>query len=91
MQMTTRFRQQLKAKAHHLKPVITIGASGLTENIKKDVEQLLADHELIKIRINETDRTVRETLFTEVCQSALAEPIQLLGGVGTVYRKKQEE
>jgi RNA-binding protein len=87
MALSTKFKQQLKAQAHPLRPIVQIGVNGLTENVKKEVERGLEDHQLIKIRIQETDREVRHQLFAEICQSTAAEPIQLIGKVGILYRK----
>lgn len=88
--LTTKIRQQLKARAHKLKPIVSIGNNGYTDNVKKEIERGLHDHELIKIRIQGIDREARSVLFTEICESVAAEPIQLIGGVATIYRKNEE-
>jgi RNA-binding protein len=56
MPYTTKFKQQLKAKAHKLKPIVIVGNNGFTESVKKEIERGLIDHELIKIRINAADK-----------------------------------
>jgi RNA-binding protein len=43
-------KKALKAKAHHLKPVILIGQKGLTEDLIQSVHEALEAHELIKIK-----------------------------------------
>jgi len=91
MQTTTKFKQQLKAKAHALKPIVFIGNNGFTENIKNEVDRALTDHELIKIRFPMMDRKERQRLFDEVCEAVGAEGVQLIGRVGVVYRKSVKE
>ncbi len=90
MSLTTKNKQLLKAKAHKLKPIVFIGNNGFTENIKKELERALYDHELIKIRIQETDREAKKALFVDVCESVAAEPIQLIGNIGIIYRKSSK-
>lgn len=40
----------LKAKAHHLKPIILIGKNGITESVIQEIDGALYAHELIKIK-----------------------------------------
>lgn len=91
MALTPKFRQQLKAKAHKLNPIVIIGNQGLTENVLKEIDRGLTDHELMKIRINCEDRDEKRAMFEEICQTTHAEPVQLIGGVGIIYRKNEDE
>lgn len=86
--LSSKQRQQLKAKAHSLNPIIFIGNNGFTDNIKNDIDRGLNDHELIKIRI-QAERDVREDLFLEICEAVRAHPVQLIGGIGVIYRKNE--
>jgi RNA-binding protein len=90
MPLNTRFKQQLKAKAHKLKPIVFIGNNGLTENVIKEIDRGLNDHEIIKIRIQASEREERQTLFAEACAAISAEAVQLIGGIGVIYRKRSE-
>lgn len=87
MTITTKFKQQLRAKAHQLKPIVYIGSKGFTENVRDEIDRGLTDHELIKIRIQGMDRSLRKALFTEICENVSAEAVQLVGGTGVLYRK----
>lgn len=90
MKLTTKQKQELKAKAHTMKPFLSIGQLGLTDAVKKEADQALYDHELIKLRINTDDRTVRKAFFSELCKALEAEEIQLIGHIGTIYRKSDK-
>jgi len=90
MKLTTKQKQEFKAKAHTMKPIISIGQLGLSEAVKKEADQALYDHELIKVRIHTEDRTVRKAFFSELCKTLEAEEIQLIGHVGTIYRKSDK-
>lgn len=89
MSLTPKMRQYLKAKAHKLKPVVMIGSKGLTENVHNEIDRALNDHELIKIRIQGEDRAMREELLNEIIQISHAEKVQLIGGIGTIYRPSE--
>lgn len=88
--LTPKIRQQLKGKAHKLKPIVFIGNKGLTANVINEINRGLEDHELIKIRIQDNDREVRRALFAEICETVEACPVQLIGSVGLIYRKNEE-
>ena len=88
MPLTPKIKQQLKAKAHKLKPVIMIGNKGLTDAVNKEIDKALHDHELIKIRIQTNDRECRRELFAQICEVNQAEIVQMIGSIGVVYRIK---
>lgn len=90
MSLTPKVRQHLKGLAHKLKPVIMLGNNGLTDAVNKEIDRALNDHELIKIRIQTTDRELRRELFKQICETNQAELVQMIGSIGVVYRKKAE-
>lgn len=79
----------LKAKAHHLNPIIIIGQNGLTQPVLDEIEIALEHHELIKIKANQHDKEDCNTYANEVCQSLKAEFIGRIGKTLIIYRKKQ--
>lgn len=88
MKLTSKERQQLKAKAHALRPVVLIGNQGLTENVQMEIGRALHDHELIKIRLSGSDREQKRQTFAEISATHQAELIQLVGNIGVVYLKR---
>ncbi|VVC75844.1 RNA-binding protein [Aquicella siphonis] len=91
MPLTPKTRQQLKAQAHKLKPVILLGNNGLTDAVSKEVDRALNDHELIKIRIQSSDRDLRRALFNQICAGNQAELVQVIGSIGVIYRKNPDK
>jgi len=79
-------RKFLKATAHSLKPVVMIGAHGLTEAVIKEAGVALAAHELIKVRVLGDDRAAREAWFKELCVALDAAPVQHIGKLLLLYR-----
>lgn len=91
MTLNTKLKQALKAKAHHLKPIILLGNQGLTENVLKEIGRALNDHELIKIRIPIQDRDERKAVIAEICASQQADLVQSIGNICTIYRVNSDK
>jgi putative YhbY family RNA-binding protein len=84
-------RKKLKARAHALNPIIHLGNKGLTEAVIAEVGRALAAHELIKVRAGSMERDEREAALAELCARLDAQPVQHIGKILVVYRKKPEE
>ena len=91
MSLTPKQKQKLKGYAHALRPIVYIGHNGLTEAVNKELDRALNDHELIKMRIQLEDRNVRREMFDEICKIHHAELVQVIGNVGVLFRKNEEE
>jgi RNA-binding protein len=89
--MDTSFKKSLKSQAHHLKPVIILGAKGLTDAVIAETNIALLAHELIKIKMNNTEKADRMSLATELCQQLKAEFIQIIGNTLIIFRKNEEK
>lgn len=85
-ELTPEQRKFLKAQAHALKPVVMIGAQGLTEAVTQEVGRALSAHELIKIRVLGDDREARETYLEALCAELGAAPVQHIGKLLLIYR-----
>ncbi|HAT1596923.1 TPA: ribosome assembly RNA-binding protein YhbY [Legionella pneumophila] len=88
--MDTSFKQSLKAKAHHLKPVVLLGAKGLTEAILAETNVALLAHELIKVKINGAEKEDRMQMAKALCEQLDAELVQMIGNTLVLYRKNNE-
>lgn len=84
-------RLRLKARAHHLKPVVLLGAHGLTEPVIREIDRALAAHGLIKIRVPGDDRTMREAIFAAVADRLGAAPVGAIGKLLILFRPKPDE
>lgn len=85
--MNTTQRQALKAQAHHLKPVVLLGAKGLTPAVVEETNVALTAHELIKVKINGAEKEDRIFMTNELCEQLKAELIQLIGHTAIIYRQ----
>jgi RNA-binding protein len=82
-------KRELKAKAHHLNPVVTIGDKGLSKSVLKELNIALDAHELIKVKVHSEDRNERKTIMSEMARSLDATPINQIGKVLIIYRKNE--
>jgi len=83
-------RKLLKARAHALKPVVTVGNERLSASVLKEIETSLKAHDLIKIRVTGDDRDARLALLGEICNLTGASPVQHIGKILVVYRENPE-
>ena len=90
IQLTTAQRKEKRADAHHLDPVVLIGAGGLTPAVTKEVDAALSAHGLIKVRFSSDDRAVRELAFAQLADTLNAAPIQHIGKLFILWREKPE-
>lgn len=86
MLINTKQRKFLRAQAHPLNVVVTIGAKGLTDAVKAEVELALSSHELIKIKLPADDKADKITSLETLSEELNAAQVQLIGRVGILYR-----
>ncbi len=90
MPLKTRHIRQLRSLAHHCKPVVIIGGAGLSGAVLTEIDLALAQHELIKVRVNAADRAQREAFITTITQQTSAEVIQRIGHIAVFYRRAKK-
>ncbi len=81
----------LRAKAHHLQPVVTIGHHGLTPAVMHEIDLALVKHELVKIRVFSDVRDDREALLAKICADVECAAVQHVGKVLVVWRPNPEK
>jgi putative YhbY family RNA-binding protein len=83
-------RRSLRARAHRLHPVVSIGQHGLTPRVLHEIDLALTAHELIKVRVFNDDRSEREAMLSSVCRQLNCAPVQHLGKVLVLWRRMPE-
>jgi len=89
--LDTSFKQSLKAQAHHLKPVVLLGAKGLTDAVIAETDAALTAHELIKVKINGAEKEDRIEMARSLCVQLEAELVQMIGNTAIIYRKNKDQ
>ena len=90
-ELTPAERSDLRARAHHLNPVVTVAGNGLTPAVLTEIERALQAHELIKVKVQGAEREQREALMQELCAAVDAAPVQHIGSILVVWRARRED
>lgn len=83
-------RQNLKARAHPLKPTVMIGNAGLTSAVLQEISRSLKSHEVIKISVQSGDREARKTMLQQICTQLNAAPVQHIGKILVIYQPQPD-
>lgn len=83
-------KKNLRGQAHHLKPIVTVAAKGLSEMVVAEIERALNDHELIKVKLR-GDREQRKAWVLSIAEQCKAELVHSIGQVACFYRKHPEK
>ena len=86
IQLTPAQRKERRAEAHHLDPVVLIGADGLTPAVRKETDAALRAHGLIKVRVFSDERATREEMLAALADELNAAPIQHIGKLLVLWR-----
>lgn len=88
--LTVLQRQNLKARAHPLKPTVMIGSAGLTPTVLGEISCALKSHELIKIRVMNEDREARVVILEQICTQLNAVAVQHIGKILVIYQPQED-
>jgi RNA-binding protein len=89
--ITSAERRALRARAHHLHPVVAIGQHGLTPSVLKEIDVNLRAHELIKVRAFSDIRGERDAMLGQICAKLGAAPVQHIGKLLILWRPTPKE
>ena len=79
-------RRSLRQLAHHLKPIVRLGAGGASEGVISELDRALSDHELVKVKLS-GPREDREMQAATLSEALAATPVQQVGGTLTLLRR----
>ena len=90
IELTPAERKEKRGEAHHLDPVVMIGAEGLTPAVVKETEAALKAHGLIKVRMFSDLREEREKALGHLAEALHAAPVQHIGKLLVLWRPMPE-
>lgn len=90
MNLSTKQKQYLKGLAHNLKPVVLMGANGLTEAVLAEIEIALDHHELIKVKVASEEREAKLLIVDAIIRETKAEKVQVIGKTLVLYRQSED-
>lgn len=88
--LTGNQKRYLRGLAHHRKPAVAIGVNGVTGAVLSEIDQALAHHELLKVKLPAVDSSRKKTIVDEVCEATRAQWVQTVGRIGVIYRPAPE-
>jgi len=87
MSLTEKQKRELRGRGHTLKPVVSIGNSGLSKAVLRELELSLEHHELMKVRISGADRDERSRMIEQICTTFGTDLVQAIGHTALLYHK----
>lgn len=87
MELSSKQKRDLKARAHPLKAVVQTGAQGVTDAVVAEVDTQLDHHELMKVRFAGADKASRQQMAEDLAGRLQAAVVGTIGNVVILYRK----
>ncbi len=87
---STKLRKALRAAGHHLSAVVQVGKDGVTDAVLRQLDEQLAAHELVKVKVGTESPEDRFEAAERLGEAAGAQIAQSLGRTVLVYRKHPE-
>lgn len=88
--MKGRDRADLRAEAHHLRPLLHVGHQGVTEAVITSLDDMLRTHELVKCQVAKEGELKAKDAAAALAPRLHAEIVQVIGRTFTVYRVNPE-
>ncbi len=83
-------KKYLKSLAHKMKANVIIGKNGLTKEIINKVDQDLDEHELLKIKVLESDIIPIKEAVTKISSETSSEVVKVVGKTAVIYRENKD-
>ena len=80
---------KLKSLAQKLEPVLALGKSGASEGFLKSLDEVLGQHELVKIKFA-AFKDERKTLAPQLAEKTGSQLIWIVGHVAVFYRQQPD-
>jgi RNA-binding protein len=87
MSLSGKQRRFLRAEAHALEPLVSVGKEGVTDSLLGAVTEALLAHELIKVRVLENAPLTRQEAADALPGQVKAELVGLVGRMLILYKR----
>ena len=89
--LTNPQKRYLKGLAHDLRPTILVGAKGVTPSLLAELDAVLEQHELIKVKISAEDRETRDAWIEEMVKTSQSGLVTRIGNVAVLFRRSKNK
>ncbi len=90
LSLTGKQKRYLRSLGHHLQAVVMVGKDDITPSLIRAVDEALATHELIKIKLQEGCVLDRKEVAATLAKNCGAVVAQILGRTILLYRPAKE-
>ena len=73
-----------------MKPVVQLGANGLTEGVVAEIDSALSHHELIKVKVPTDDKEEKTLIIDAIIRETESVKVQVIGHVVILFRPSEE-
>src|SRR5206468_6036939 len=87
----TDLRRALRGHGHAMSPIVQVGKLGVTDALLKQVNQALADHELIKVKVGGECPVDRHEVADRLDREPGVDLVQLVGRVILLYKRHPQK
>jgi RNA-binding protein len=91
MNLTEDQKKRLRGVGHKLKPVLIVGAGGLSAPLLAEFDRSLAHHELMKVRFHVGDRDERDRMIAALCEHSQATLLQRVGNIALLFLRRRND
>ena len=87
--INSKIRAKLRSLAHHIKPCVFIGKSGLTDGVVQSIKEYLDKDELIKVKFNSYKKD-KNDLIEKSLKTLSAYIIGSIGHTIIIYKPSED-
>ena len=84
-------KRYLRGLAHELKPVVMVGAKGVTPPLVAELDAALELHELVKVKVAAADRETRDAWIVALSEQSEATLVSRIGHTAILYRRSKDK
>ncbi|MFN8177960.1 MAG: ribosome assembly RNA-binding protein YhbY [bacterium] len=84
-------RAYLRGLGMSLEPVVFVGKQGVTDAVVAEIDSVLKQRELVKLRLQDTVGGDRKEIARELAGRVGCELVQVLGRTVLLYRRNEEK
>jgi RNA-binding protein len=89
--LTNSQKRYLKGLAHDLRPVILVGAKGVSPALLAELDTALEQHELLKVKIAAEDRETRDSWIDEMVNASQSGLVARIGNIAVLFRRSKNK
>lgn len=84
-------RRRLRSAVHGLDPIVQVGKEGVTPGLIKQLEQVLFDHELTKVKVSTECPDSRFEVAERIAAQPGVQVVQIIGRMVAVYKRHPDK